>query len=85
MAIKYGDEEVEKDTADEKAIRWLLESVVMRRKGELQKAKELLVMVVEKQTPAQAPFDMWMGMYSFPPPYLMLILMTKQLQLRTMN
>ncbi|KAI5788151.1 hypothetical protein FPQ18DRAFT_392455 [Pyronema domesticum] len=61
MAIKYGDEEVEKDTADEKAIRWLLESVVMRRKGELQKAKELLVMVVEKQTPAQAPFDMWMA------------------------
>ncbi|KAI5819746.1 hypothetical protein BZA77DRAFT_142537 [Pyronema omphalodes] len=61
QAIKYGEDEVNKDAPDEKAIRWVLESVIMRRKGEISKAKELLTMVIDKQTPAQAMFDMWMA------------------------
>lgn len=58
-AIEYS-REAQADEADECAIRNLLESVVCRRKGELERAKELLTLVLETPLPKGTPHDEWM-------------------------
>jgi hypothetical protein len=61
-AIEHGkDDDVD---ADEEAIRQLLESVVYRRLGQVDKTKELLNKVLQANLPKGAPFDEWMGKYA---------------------
>lgn len=60
-ALEYG--RADSEDPDEKAIRYLLESVVYRRKGELEKTQELLKKVIDVPTPKGAPHDEWMGRF----------------------
>jgi hypothetical protein len=58
-AIQYGkDDDVD---ADEEVVRQLLESVVYRRLGQLDKTKELLNKVLQANLPKVALSDEWMG------------------------
>ena len=63
-AIEYG-QDLENQGVDEQSIRWLLESVVYRRLGDLENARELLTKVIETPTPKGTPYDEWMGKFSF--------------------
>jgi hypothetical protein len=58
-AIQYGkDDDVD---ADEEVVRQLLESVVYRRLGQLDKTKELLNKVLQANLPKVPLSDEWMG------------------------
>jgi len=59
-AIEYS-REAQASEADECAIRNLLESVVCRKKGELERAKELLALVLETPLSKGVLHDEWMG------------------------
>jgi hypothetical protein len=61
-AIRYAEDK-EQDL-DEQAIRQLLESVVYRRMGQLDKTKELLNKVLQATLPRGTLFDEWMGIYT---------------------
>lgn len=67
-ALQWRDEEMEKDTIDEQAIRWVLLSVVSRNLGDLEKAKEYIQMVlaVDRYAFKGNFVDNWMCMFLLP-------------------
>lgn len=66
-ALEWREEEMEKDTIDEQAIRWVLLSVVSRNLGGLEKSKEYIkkVLAVDRYAFKGNFVDNWMCMLPF--------------------